>query len=226
MRRRLLPLLAAALAAAAVVAVAGADDDHEPERGPGYAIGLWGDVPYSAAQRESGVPNLIRDLNRNRLAFTVHDGDIKAGGERCDNPIYTQAEEYFNSLWAPAMYTPGDNEWTDCDRPSNGPYVSSERLGYIRSTMFDTPYSFGKRPIRLEVQAPPYVENRRWQFDKVTYGRVGGAKRRYERVAAADLRQSGRTRVGRGDADHPGQPRLRPVGPGPVTRARLPDAPS
>jgi hypothetical protein len=169
MTRRLLPLLAAALAAAAVVTVAGADDDREHERGPGYAIGLWGDVPYSAVQRESGVPNLIRDLNRNRLAFTVHDGDIKAGGERCDNPVYAQVEEYFNSLRAPAMYTPGDNEWTDCDRPTNGPYVSSERLAYIRSTMFETPYSFGMRRIRLEVQAEPYVENRRWQFDEVTY---------------------------------------------------------
>jgi hypothetical protein len=169
MSRLVLPLLAAVLAATAVVAVAGADDDHEHEHGPGYAIGLWGDVPYSAAQRKAGVPNLIRDMNENRLAFSVHDGDIKAGGERCDNPVYAQAETYFNALWAPAMYTPGDNEWTDCDRPTNGPYVSGERLAYIRSTMFDTPYSFGKRPIRLEVQAAPYVENRRWQFDKVTY---------------------------------------------------------
>lgn len=162
-------LLLVAVAAAIVVGVAAADDDHDDDNGHAHAIGLWGDVPYSATQRETGVPNLIRDLNRHPLAFTVHDGDIKAGGERCDNPIYAQAEGYFNALSAPAMYTPGDNEWTDCDRPSNGPYVSSERLAYIRSTMFDTPYSFGRRQIRLDVQSPPYVENRRWQFDDVTY---------------------------------------------------------
>jgi hypothetical protein len=170
MRRRLGLLLVAVVAAAAAVGVAGADDDHDDDdNGRAHAIGLWGDVPYSPTQRETGVPNLIRDMNRHRLAFTVHDGDIKAGSERCDNPVYAQAEAYFNALWAPAMYTPGDNEWTDCDRPTNGPYVSSERLAYIRSTMFDTSYSFGRQRIRLEVQAPPYVENRRWQFDKVTY---------------------------------------------------------
>ena len=40
-----------------------------------YEIGLWGDVPYSAAQ-EIGVIKLIEDMNSHRLAFTAHDGDI------------------------------------------------------------------------------------------------------------------------------------------------------
>jgi hypothetical protein len=167
--RRYLVLVVAALAAAALTAgFAGADDD-ERDRGRSYAIGLWGDVPYSESQVTAGVPNLIRDMNRERLAFTVHDGDIKSGGSRCDNIVYAQAEAFFNALRAPAMYTPGDNEWTDCDRVNNGAYLSSERLQYIRTTMFDTPYSFGRRKIQLDVQAAPYVENRRWQFDRVTY---------------------------------------------------------
>ena len=167
--RRYLVLLAAALTAAALTAgFAGADDD-ERERGDSYAIGLWGDVPYSDNQVTVGVPNLVRDMNRERLAFTVHDGDIKSGSSRCDNVVYAQAEAFLNALRAPAMYTPGDNEWTDCDRVNNGAYLSSERLQYIRTTMFDTPYSFGRRKIELDVQAAPYVENRRWQFDDVTF---------------------------------------------------------
>ena len=141
-----------------------------PDRaGRSYEISLWGDLPYSAAQRESGVPNLVADMNREKLAFTVHDGDIKAGGERCDNPIYTQFEGYLNALEAPAAYSPGDNEWTDCDRPSNGAYMSRERLEYIRANLFDTSSSFGRRRMRLDVQAAPYVENRRWQLGRVTY---------------------------------------------------------
>jgi hypothetical protein len=168
--RRYLVLLAAALAAAALTAgFAGADDDDDRDRGHSYAIGLWGDVPYSDNQTTVGVPNLIRDMNRERLAFTVHDGDIKSGSSRCDNVVYSQMEAFLNALRAPAMYTPGDNEWTDCDRVNNGPFLSSERLQYIRTTMFDTRYSFGRRKVELDVQAAPYVENRRWELGDVTY---------------------------------------------------------
>ena len=100
---------------------------------------------------------------------SVHGGDIEAGGERCDDPIYTQFEGYLNALAAPAMYTPGDNEWTDCDRANNGPYSSAERLAQIRATLFDTNRSLGRRTIPLEVQAAPYVENRRWRAGRITY---------------------------------------------------------
>src|SRR5258708_35816065 len=55
-------------------ALATADDDREP-----YAIGLWGDLPYSAAQA-AAVPNLIADMNAQKLAFTAPDGDLKTGG--------------------------------------------------------------------------------------------------------------------------------------------------
>ena len=63
MRRLLIPLLAAAIVAAlsAALASAGRDDDDD-DRGDSrssYAIGLWGDVPYSDEQVTSGVPNLI-----------------------------------------------------------------------------------------------------------------------------------------------------------------------
>jgi hypothetical protein len=167
-------LIAALLAAAATAGLAAADDD-----GPGggdddhgsraYAIALWGDVPYSDHQKTQGVPSLVRDLNRHRLAFSVHDGDIKAGGSRCDDSVYAEAEASFDALRAPAVYTPGDNEWTDCDRESAGAYDSEERLAHIRETMFDTRFSFGQNRKRLEVQDAPYVENRRWQHRGVTY---------------------------------------------------------
>ena len=172
MRNHLLPLLAALLAAAATAGLATAADD-DGKRGDRsaspYAIGLWGDLPYNDEQTTTGVPNLIADMNDQKLAFSVHDGDIKSGSTRCDDPVYTRAEGYFNSLRAPAMYTPGDNEWTDCDRPSNGAYSSRERLEHIRTTMFDTPYSFGQRRMRLQVQEAPYVENRRWTVGRVQY---------------------------------------------------------
>jgi hypothetical protein len=172
MSRLLIPVLAAVMAAAATAGLAIAGRDHG-ERGGGsgspHAVGVWGDVPYSPEQVTTGVPNLIADMNRQKLAFTVHDGDIKAGGDRCDQQVYEQFEAYLNSLKAPALYTPGDNEWTDCDRPTAGAYDSEERLELIRATFFDSPRSFGQRRIRVEQQEAPYVENLRWRAGRVVY---------------------------------------------------------
>src|SRR5262245_58324424 len=72
------------------------DADHGDEDGV-YAIGLWGDLPYSAVQAQPGVPNLIDDMNHQPLAFSVHDGDLKAGNGptanppsvTCDDTLYT-----------------------------------------------------------------------------------------------------------------------------------------
>jgi hypothetical protein len=163
---------AALLSAAATAGIAlagGGHGDDDRGRGHSYHVGLWGDVPYSEAQRTAGVPSLVADMNRSRLAFSIHDGDIKAGGEPCDDAIYHQFEGYLNALRAPAMFTPGDNEWTDCDRPAAGGFDSAERLEFIRTNLFDSGRSFGQHRIRLEVQDEPYVENRRWHFGDVTY---------------------------------------------------------
>src|SRR5688500_18499751 len=145
-----------------------------------YAIGVWGDRPYSPRQEETGVPNLIADMNAQRLAFTVHDGDLKQGSNSpCDAALYERSLGYFNALEAPAMFTPGDNDWTDCDRPSNGGFWSLERLDDERQVFFSTPHSMGQRQLPQDVQLEPLclgvsgfvpcVENRRWTYRGVTY---------------------------------------------------------
>ena len=164
------------LCAAAIALPAHADDRDRDRAGDGYSIGLWGDLPYSDAQ-VPGVWNLIDDMNLQHLAFSVHDGDLKAGSgipgsttpTTCSNELYQQALDFLNALQAPAMFTPGDNDWTDCDRPANGGFNSLERLNYERTVFFSTPYSLGQRHLRQDVQAPPYVENRRWTYKGVTY---------------------------------------------------------
>ena len=124
---------------------ANADDGNDQGRddgnGSSYAIGLWGDLPYSAVQ-EVGVTALIGDMNAQRLAFTVHDGDLKAGGSECTDAVYTKALGYFNALKAPAMFTPGDNDWTDCDRTAG--YNSLVQLDKERALFFSTSFSLGR----------------------------------------------------------------------------------
>lgn len=181
MRGRIAMVLVGLAMACAVPALA--DDDGEDS----YAIGLWGDLPYSDVQALTGVPNLIADMNLQKLAFTVHDGDLKAGNgtagsvtpTTCSDALYEQALGFFNALRAPAILTPGDNDWTDCDRPSNGGFSSRERLDHERKVFFSTLFSLGQRKLRMEVQtdplclgvngAVPCVENRRWSYGGVTY---------------------------------------------------------
>jgi hypothetical protein len=77
------------------------------------------------------------------------------------------------------MFTPGDNDWTDCDRPANGGFNSLERLDHERQVLFSTPFSLGRRKMRQEVQKTPVclsvsgptpcVENRRWMLGGVMY---------------------------------------------------------
>jgi hypothetical protein len=167
MRRFLAPIIAALLAAGATAGVATADRNR-PDRGrSSYTIALWGDMPYSDVQKTTGVPNLIADMNANELAFSVHDGDLKSGSGPCPDSLYTDAKAMFGTLDAPAIFTPGDNDWTDCDR--NPGTSSSERLAFERKVLFATPFSLGRHPLRQDVQADPYVENRRWSVGHVTY---------------------------------------------------------
>jgi len=98
-------------------------------------------------------------MNGPDISFSVHDGDLKAGNATVGSAalttrqnavqpsIYSQALGFFNSLDEPAVFTPGDNDWTDCDRTSNGGFNSLERLQYERSVFFATDMSLGQHPM-------------------------------------------------------------------------------
>jgi hypothetical protein len=179
MRKWVWLVLVAVLAAATAGLAVGSNGDTNKKTFE-YAIGLWGDLPYSSFQTTVGLPNLFADMNDSNLEFTVHDGDLKQGsGSPCDDALYTRALGWFNSLERAAMFTPGDNDWTDCDRASNGGFNSRERLDHERQVFFSTPMSLGQHPISQDVQSSPSclgftgptpcVENRRWTLKGVTY---------------------------------------------------------
>ena len=138
-----------------------------------FSFALWGDMPYAKASDEPKIPALIEDMNSDHsLAFTVFDGDLKDGSSLCTDDQFDDAIDRFNSLAAPTVYVPGDNEWTDCHRLNNGGYNNLERLEFMRTTMFSSPRSFGKRTMRLHHQGSPghaYAENTRWRYGDVLF---------------------------------------------------------
>lgn len=148
------------------------DFEAPPWLTPGSApvdLALIGDTPYGAAQI-ADFPRLIADINEASPAFAeiVHVGDIKDGGSRCDTSYFQFILETFNTSTLPLIYTPGDNEWTDCHRASNGAYDPLERLATIRSMFFPTPgLSLGLHGKQVLSQsfftgAETFVENALW----------------------------------------------------------------
>ena len=71
------------------------------------------------------------------LAFETHDGDIQKQGSPCTDSRLDYVKGVFNGFAAPFVYTPGDNEWSDCPNPSS-------RLSAIRRTFFSSSKTLGK----------------------------------------------------------------------------------
>jgi hypothetical protein len=179
-RKSVLAVLAVALLAGAAAAGIAAAQKKSNDKTFEYAVGLWGDLPYST-QQQALIPALIQDMNDGQIVFSVHDGDLKQGSNSpCDDALYQRALGWFNSFDRAAMFTPGDNDWTDCDRPSNGGFDSRERLDHERQLFFSTDQSLGQHPMTQEVQTAKEclnatdqlvgcVENRRWEYHGVMY---------------------------------------------------------
>lgn len=152
--KSLVPLIAAALLALPVHA--------EP-----LAFGLFGDTPYSQWERDH-LSDLIADMDGDNLAFVIHDGDIKSGSSPCSDEALKAVLSDFQKSRHPLIYVPGDNEWTDCHRKSNGRYDPLERLGKLREWFFLDDLALGQRPLQLERQSrsdafASYRENVRWE---------------------------------------------------------------
>jgi hypothetical protein len=137
-----------------------------------FSFGLWGDMPYEKSGDVPKIPALLNSLNQSDIAFSLYDGDFKDGSSPCSDDAFTTALNMFAQLKQALVYVPGDNEWTDCHRLSNGGYDALERLAYLRKTMFPTLNSLGQRPLVLTHQGPPgqpYAENTRFSHRGIVF---------------------------------------------------------
>ena len=143
---------------------------------PAYADSLsfavFGDTPYRHWEREN-LPQLMAEMDAAKPAFAVNIGDIKGGGSPCSDAAFIDILNLFQAAAHPLIYTPGDNEWTDCAR-GGGNYEPLERLARLRQLFHGDDYSLGQKKIRLERQSNDpkhglYRENTRWQADKLLF---------------------------------------------------------
>ena len=204
-------LVATALALVSTLGLAAA---QEPDRGlldsllaryspqpVGFQFGLIGDQQYSA-EEEARFPDVLRAMNSEPLAFVVHDGDFK-GGAPCTDQLFRSRHALFDTSAHPFVFTPGDNDWTDCHRDDNGGFDPLERLAFLRRLFYAAPdRSMGRRTMSLTSQAGQrgfemYRENAMWTLGEVVFATLHlvGSANGTGRTTAGDAEAMARTRA-------------------------------
>lgn len=158
-----------------------------------YTLAVFGDWPYSQALLNA-APTLLDSINSDpEVRLVLHIGDIHSGSMPCTgagltpvppgaNPTWNQGIfAIFQQFQDPVVYTPGDNEWTDCHKAkefSSGAPLNE--LAAVRQLFFARPgRTLGQNPMHVESQAkesesdrrtdPQFVENVRWDASQVVF---------------------------------------------------------
>lgn len=198
--RRLGP---AALVTAVLAAGCGGGDDQTVEiPSAALTLAVIGDTPYGEAQ-VAGFPSDIARINADReVRAVVHLGDIQEGPSRCDDGYLRRIRRQLDGSRAPVLYTPGDNEWTDCHLPPKGGASPLRRLARLRAIFFDRPgRTRGARPMSVTSQGAPLVENVRWVQARTVLttlhvpGSNNGREPWFEAATPADQAEEGRARL-------------------------------
>jgi hypothetical protein len=120
-------VVALALVAAFVPAVA-ASASQSSSAGP-LTLAVYGDSPYGQTaygalpdiswQRVKS-PDFIKTINDDpSVSDVVHVGDIHSGKQFCTQAYDDDIAQLWTSFTKPLIYTPGDNEWTDCHKATS-----------------------------------------------------------------------------------------------------------
>ncbi|WP_346014667.1 hypothetical protein [Thiocystis violacea] len=96
---------------------------------------VLGDLPYAQSE-ERQLRRLLDAAVAQGSPFLVHLGDIKGGCAPCTDASLEVIADIFRSQPVPVVYTPGDNEWTDCHRWCAGGLDPLQRLERLRQVFF------------------------------------------------------------------------------------------
>jgi hypothetical protein len=138
--KKYIALGVATIAAALTPAAVAAADSNDQSFGPGGAqpstLAVFGDSPYGVKQGDTAqfdaTPAFIDSINADpNVGLVLHIGDIHSGKQYCtqayDQSIFDQWKRFAD----PLVYTPGDNEWTDCHKPAEGGGTYNGSTGQI-----------------------------------------------------------------------------------------------
>ncbi|MER5914661.1 hypothetical protein ABT124_30350 [Streptomyces sp. NPDC001982] len=133
----------------------------EPSDGHVFTLAVYGDAPYGTSPTDTAefqaTPGFVESINNDpQVSLIAHVGDIHSGKQYCTQ-VYDQS---VYNLWAkyqkPMVYTPGDNEWTDCHKPAEGggTYSSAtQQINYVLDPVTHQPvdYASGNPAANLDL---------------------------------------------------------------------------
>ncbi len=137
---------------------------------------VYGDIPYmiTTADGRSDEEILYQDIlpamqQRNDVPFVIHVGDLSRPEYACDDQFLYQVKDFWeNDIQKPVFYTPGDNDWTDCDRSKlANPQSELERLAAVREIFFSEPKNLS--PEWQYEQSSYLPEDELWVYDGVLF---------------------------------------------------------
>jgi hypothetical protein len=99
-------------------------------------MAVFGDEPYGTSPTDTAefnaTPAFIQSINDDAKVGTVmHVGDIHSGSQYCTQPYDQSIFDLWTAFKDPLVYTPGDNEWTDCHKTKEGGGTYNTGTGQI-----------------------------------------------------------------------------------------------
>ena len=122
--------LMAAFAGAALCTVAAVSGAAPGIAAPGHSnktftMAVYGDAPYGTTPTDTSetdaTPAFIDAVNADPdVSGIIHVGDIHSGKQFCTQGYDRTIAGLWSHFADPMVYTPGDNEWTDCHKAAEG----------------------------------------------------------------------------------------------------------
>jgi Calcineurin-like phosphoesterase len=156
-------------------------------------LAVYGDSPYGTSPTDTvqteKTPAFIDSINNDpKVDFVLQVGDIHSGSQFCTESYDRTIADRWTLFKNPLVYTPGDNEWTDCHKKKQGGHLGVNyadgdplaNLDLVRTIFFANPgYALGGRHKRVLTQAQEYdlahpsdseyVENVMWEQSQVLF---------------------------------------------------------
>jgi hypothetical protein len=183
----------------ALLAAPGTAQAVKPTDPGTLTMAVYGDAPYGIKPGDDAqvkaTPAFIAAVNADPdVSTVVHVGDIHSGKTFCTEAYDRTVAQLWTGYAQSLVYTPGDNEWSDCHKPGEGggllnldgtpvDYAGGDplaNLDLVRSIFFAHPgQTLGNGNLQVQSQADhfdaahpedaTYVENVMWQRKGVQF---------------------------------------------------------
>ena len=122
---------------------------------------MYGDSPYGTTPTDTSqllaTPAFIQAINADRdVDLVIQVGDIHSGKQFCTQAYDQSVYDLWSRFVDPLVYTPGDNETTDCHKKAEGGGAynpTTRQIDYVLDANGDGPAAFG--PFSWERQIQP-----------------------------------------------------------------------